>query len=43
MKRYVLFKELFISFLHMCMFPACCLNQGMYVAQGHVNEVLHET
>ena len=36
-KRSVIFKELFIHFLHTCMFPTCCFHQRTYVAQGHVN------
>ena len=36
-KRFVFFKELFILFLHTCMFPACCFDQRKYVVQGHLN------
>ena len=45
MKRFVFFEviHLFILFLHMCMFPACCFRQSTYMAQGFVNGVLNET
>ena len=42
-KRFVLFKELFISFLHKYIFPACCFRQRTYMAKGHVNRVPKET
>ena len=42
-KRFVFLKiYLFILFLHMCMFPACCFHQRTYMAQGLVNGVLNE-
>ena len=37
------FFYLFILFLLMCMFPACCCRQRTYMAQGLVNGVLSET
>ena len=36
-KRFVFFKELFISLLHTCMFSACCLPPRTYVGQGYMN------
>ena len=35
--------NLFISFLHTCMFPAYCFRQWTYMAQRLVNGVLNET
>ena len=45
MKRFVFFEfiYLFISFLHLCMFPACSFCQRTYMAQGLINGVLNET
>ena len=37
------FIYLFISFLHMCIFPACCFHQRTYMAQGLVYRLLNET
>ena len=42
-KRFVFFKELFILFLHMSMFPACCFHQRTYVAQEYVTGEPNET
>ena len=36
--RIYLFIDLFILFLHTCMFPVCCFRQRTYLAQGLVNE-----
>ena len=43
-KRLVFFEfnDLFILFLHTCMFPACCFRQRRYMAQRLVNGVLNE-
>ena len=44
MKRFEFFRiYLFILFLLICMFPACCFHQRTYMAQGIVNGVLNET
>ena len=37
-----IFLELFILFLHTCLFPACCFRQRTYVAQGHMKGVPNE-
>ena len=44
-KRFVFFFRiyLFISFLHTCMYPACCFCVKTYVAQGLVNGTLNKT
>ena len=39
-KRFEFFKELFISFVHTRMFPACCFRKRIYVAQGYMNGAL---
>ena len=36
-KRLVIFKELFISFLHTCIFSAFCFRQRTYMALSHMN------
>ena len=42
-KSFLLFKSYLFSFLHTCMFPACCFPPTAYVAQGHVNGAPNET
>ena len=42
-KRFVFFKDIFIWFLHLRMFPVCCFRQRIYVAQGHVKEAPNKT
>ena len=42
-KRFLVFFNLFILFLHSCMFPACCFRQRTYMAQDLVNGELNET
>ena len=44
MNRFVFFRiYLFISFLHMDMFPACCFRQRTDVVRGLMTGVLKET
>ena len=40
-KRFVFFQELFISFLHICMFVACYFRQRTYVALGFVYDATY--
>ena len=42
-KRFIFFKELFISFLRTYMFLACWFRQKPYVAQGHMNGAANDT
>ena len=42
-KRFVFFKEIFISFLHRCMFPASYFLQRKHVAHDHINGEPNET
>ena len=43
-KRFVFFRiYLFILFLHMCMFPACCFRPRTYMERGLINGLLDET
>ena len=41
--RDLYFFNLFILFLHTCMFPGCCFRQRTNMAEGLVNGVLNET